>query len=145
MSITRKQVLPLLMEKAPGFEESWRKHLEWWGEKERGDFNDIAEFAQYVVDAYASSKTSELPAVFDTVERILEDGDVSAKELAVIGVLEDIQTIACNRPFGPNAFVKWLGPLSREAWTEIDQLWRAGGGSLAGVLRVEKKSRSKPQ
>jgi len=42
MSITKKEVLPLLMEKAPGFEESWRKHLEWWGEKERGDFNDIA-------------------------------------------------------------------------------------------------------
>jgi len=145
MSITKKDVLPWLMEKAPGFEESWRKHLEWWGEKERGDFNDIAEFAQYVVDSYASGKTSELPGVFASVEQVLEDGDASAKELAVIGVLEDIQTIASHQPFGANAFVRWLGPLSREAWTEIDKLWRAGGGSLAGVLRVEKQLRSKPK
>jgi hypothetical protein len=67
MSITRKQVLPLLMETTPEFEESWRKHLAWWGEKERGDFNDVAAFAQHVVDSFTAGKTSELPAVFAAV------------------------------------------------------------------------------
>src|SRR5688572_9524954 len=107
MSITRKQVLPLLMEATPGFEESWRKHLAWWGEKERGDFNDVAEFAQYVVESFTAGKTSELPAVFAALERILVEGDASAKELAVIGVLEDIQPIASHRPFGFKAFEEW--------------------------------------
>jgi hypothetical protein len=139
MSITRKQVMPLLMEAAPAFEESWRKHLEWWGDQERGDFNDVAEFAHYLVQSYAAGRTSELPPVFSTVEQILQDGDASAKELATIGVLEDIQTIASHEPFGGCAFVRWLGPLSLEAWAEIDKLWNSSGNSLMGVLRVEKK------
>jgi hypothetical protein len=82
MSITRKQVIPLLREAAPGFEESWHKHLAWWGEKERGDFNDAGELAPYVFDSITSDKTSELPAVFAMIERILAEGDASAKELA---------------------------------------------------------------
>jgi hypothetical protein len=136
LRITRKQVMPLLMKAAPGFEESWREHLKWWDGEERGDFNDIAEFAHYLVRSYAAGELSELPAVFATVERILQGGTDSAKELVATGLLEDIQTIASHESFGADAFVKWLGPLSSEAWSEIDRLWRAGGGSLPGVVRL---------
>jgi hypothetical protein len=76
-------------------------------------------------------------------ETIIREGDDTARDAATIGVLEDIQTIASNRPFGAAAFEGWLGPLSRQAWEEIDRLWRAGGGSLAGVIRLESRLRSK--
>lgn len=131
--------MPLLLEAAPGVSETWREHLEYWGSEDRGPYTDLGAFAGYLVQSFGSGSTSEFGAVFDVVEQILRDGDESAKQLATIGVLEDIQTIASHESFGAEAFVKWLGPLSREAWDQIDRLWRAGNGSLAGVLRVEGK------
>ena len=139
MGITKDQVMPLLLEAAPGFDPAWRKHLAWWGGKERGAYNDVAEFAHYVVESYAASETAEFEAVFATVERVVREGDTQARDLATIGLLEGIQTIASHHPFGASVFAKWLGPLSGQAWQEIEQLWRAGGGSLAGVVRLENR------
>jgi hypothetical protein len=64
----------------------------------------MAEFARYVVESLAAGRASELPAVFEAIERILEHGDASAKELVIVGALEDIQTISSHQPFGPRAF-----------------------------------------
>ena len=143
ITITRTQVMPLLREAAPGFEDAWRKHLETWGDEERGHFIDASEFANYVVRSCRDGNTSELAAVFAVIERILQNGDTQAKELAAIGVLEDIQTIASNEGFERDAFEGWLGPLSKKRWAEIDELWCVGGGSLAGVLRYENELRSR--
>jgi hypothetical protein len=93
-----------------------------------------------VVDSFAAGEKLELPAVFERIERILAEGDASARELATVGALEDIQNISSHQPFGPQAFEPWLGPRSREAWAEINRLWQAAGGSLMDVIRYEKNS-----
>jgi hypothetical protein len=142
MPIGVDDVIPTLLAAAPGFQETWQRHLEWWGGEERGIFNDASEVASYVVESYAEGDTVELPALFAALERILREGDEAARAAAMVGVLEDIQTLASNRPFGPTVFERMLGPLSRRAWAEIDRLWRAGGGSLAGVIRLELRARS---
>lgn len=98
----------------------------------------MAVFAQHTVDNYANGITAECGPLFAAIERILEIGDEDAIGLAVTGVLEDIQTISTHHPFGPAVFEPWLGPKSRQAWAETDALWRAGGGSLAGVIRHER-------
>jgi hypothetical protein len=142
MPIGRDEVIPTLLAAAPGFQETWQRHLAWWEGEERGIFNDASEFASYVVESYAEGDTAELPALFAALERILREGDEAARAAATVGVLEDIQTLACHRPFGPAVFERMLGPLSRRAWAEIDRLWRAGGGSLAGVIRLELRASS---
>jgi len=103
-------------------------------------FLDMAVFAEHIVDNYANGATAECGPLFEAVERILEEGDQQARELAVTGVLEDIQTISTHHPFGPAVFEVWLGPKSRQVWAEIDAQWRAGGGSLAGVIRLERST-----
>lgn len=129
--------MPLLLEACPLFEPAWRQHLEWWKGEEPGIFNDTGEFAVYLVESYGRGETSEFERAFSTVERILREGDDEARGAASVGVLESVQVSATHHPFGPGAFLQWLGPLGRKAWFEIDELWRAGGGSLAGVLRAE--------
>jgi hypothetical protein len=141
--ISRRQVLTLLRDAAPGFDDSWRKHRESWGGQEPGDFNDAAALAHYLVRCYAAGQTAELPVVFGAIERILREGDDDARELAAFGVLEDIQTLATHEPFGPQAFELWLGPAGQKAWAEIGALWQAGGGSLMGVLRLEAEHRGR--
>ena len=136
--ITGTQVVFLLLEACPSARPRWEEHLAWWKGEDAGAFNDVAVFAHHIVDSYSNGLTDEYPAFFAAVERILEEGDEQARRLASIGALEDIQTISTHRTFGPAAFVGWLGPKSRAAWDEIDAVWRAGGGSLMGVVRLER-------
>jgi hypothetical protein len=143
VAIGRDEVIPSLLAAAPGFQAAWQEYLKSWDREDRGIYTDAGEFAHYVVRSYADGNTAEFNAIFTTLETILREGDDTARDAATIGVLEDIQTIASNRPFGAAAFEGWLGPLSRQAWEEIDRLWRAGGGSLAGVIRLESRLRSK--
>jgi len=137
MAFRQDQVVPLLLETCPGCLARWDAHLARWGGQERGVFNDAAIVAHYVVDSYASGETDEFDGLFATIEEILLAGDDDARGVAAVGILETIQTIATHHAFGPEAFVPWLGPSSKSAWVKLDELWRAGGGSLAGVLRYQ--------
>jgi len=138
--ITKAEVMPLLLQACPGFAPRWQEHLAYSGEGDRGIFNDTSEFALYVVDSYAQGNVSEFADLFSLLERILRDADEEARRIATVGVLESIQVRASNETFGAQPFVQWLGPLSRQAWQEIANRWRKGGGSLAGVIRVESRN-----
>ena len=137
-TITRTQVVALLLEASPSARPAWEEHLASWKGEQAGDFNGAAVFAHHIVDCYANEATADFGALFATLERILCEGDEEARSLAAFGVLEDVQTVSSHRPFGPDVFVEWLGPKSRDAWDQIAALWRAGGGSLAGVTRYER-------
>ena len=137
--ITKNDVMPTLLEACPGFVPMWTEHLKWWDAETRGIYNDTAELASYLVLSYERGDTSEFKAVFDTIEQILRDGDEEARGAAAVGVLESVQVQASHYDFGPSVFLEWLGPLSRQAWGEIEALWDAGGGSLAGVVRLERR------
>ncbi|SRR6266567_4506537 len=136
--ITEKEVMPLLLAACPGFELAWQEHLAWWKGQECGSYNDAAEFAHYLVESYERGETSEFPAAFATVERILNEGDENARGVAAVGVLEDIQTIA-SHSCGADVFVEWLGPTSRATWAEIEHVW-AGKHSLMDVIRGERRA-----
>ena len=135
--ITKPEVVPMLLEVCPTVRARWAEHLAAWKGEEAGSFNDVSLIAHHIVDSYAHGVTAEFAPLFTLVERIIEEGDEQARQLATIGVLEDIQVISTHHPFGPDAFLQWLGPRSREAWDQIEALWASGGGSLAGVVRVE--------
>ena len=129
--------MPLLLEACPGFHSNWQAHLDWWEGEESGAYNDTAEFARYIVESYEKGQISEFPNAFATIERILNEGDQESRDIAGLGVLECLQTIGSNRPFGEGVFVQWLGPASQHAWREIEQVWE-GKQSLADVIRAEK-------
>ena len=136
--ITESRVVPLLLEACPTARTAWDEHLASWKGEAAGGFNDVNVFAHHVVTSYARGVTDECADLFSVVERILADGDEEARSLAALGVLEDVQTISTHHPFGPDAFIRWLGPLSLQAWNQIEAQWRAGGGSLMGVVRLER-------
>ena len=135
----KNDVMPALLAACPGFEPMWAEHLKWWGDEERGIYNDTSELATYLVQSYERMATSEFRAAFDTIEQILREGDEEARSAAALGVLESVQVQASHYAFGPSVFVEWLGPLSRQAWRDIEALWDAGGGSLSGVVRLERQ------
>jgi predicted transcriptional regulator len=140
--ITKPQVMPLLIEACPGFQPTWQAHLEWWKGEEPGAYNDTAEFARYLVESFESGQTSEFPAAFAAIEKILNEGDQESRDIAGYGVIESLQTIGSNHSCGEDVFIQWLGPTSRRAWAEIEKMWE-GKSSLADVIRAEVRAKEK--
>jgi hypothetical protein len=128
--------MPLLLAACPGFKLVWEKHLAYWDGVAPGAFIDAAEFARYIVESYERNDRSEFPVAFAVIERVLNEGDRQARDIAGIGILEDIQTIA-SHSCGGNVFVEWLGPTSRVAWAQIAKTWE-GKRSLMDVIRAER-------
>jgi hypothetical protein len=139
--LQRHQVIPLFLERCPGFLPTWKKHKALWQGQEAGIFNDLGEFATYIVDSYEAHDIGPVVAAFEIAEQLLSDGDEEVRGVAEIGFLETVQIIASNRPFGPEVFTQWLGPKSKDAWAEIIEMWR-GKRSLMEVIRAEKASQS---
>ena len=136
---------PKLIEKflllCPEFRAKWDEHVAYWGDQERGEYTDIAEFAHFLVDSYAHQRTESFPRIFSEIERLLTEGDPNVKELVSVGLLEDIQTIASHHEFGSEAFTRWLEPTSRQVWYEIAKMWE-GKSSLSDVIREEQQRRN---
>jgi hypothetical protein len=137
-------VIPKFLDVCPAFRPRWEQHLSYWHGEPAGDYNDIVKLAHFVVEAYARGDTSCLPAIFQLAEEFLVSGHPKQKEIVTLGLLEDIQTIASHHEFGPDAFVPYLGPLSRESWAQIARTWE-GKHSLMDVLRAEAQREKPPQ
>lgn len=117
-------VVPAFMTVCPAAASAWREHLEFWGdETDRGHYNDAAVIAHHLADSLERGELSEFPAAFALLERCLAEGDAAVREFVMIGLIETMQNIASHRPFGPDVFVEWLGPLSRAAWDEVRGWW----------------------
>lgn len=137
--IQKPQVMPLILARCPAFIPTWEKHQAFWQGEEAGIYNDLGEFATFIVDTYPQQETETIVAAFRAIEEFLVDGDEEVQTAAAIGFLEDIQTIASNRPYGAAVFVQWLGPKSKGAWAEIEEMWR-GKSSLMDVIRAERRA-----
>ena len=137
---TEEELMPLVLKIAPGFKQRWQEHLEYWGNEKAGIYNDIAEFAHYVVDSYENGDTCWYEDFFQFVERLIVNGNEEKKELTIIGFLEDIQTIASWKSHKGKVFIKWLGPKSKDAWNQLYKLW-SKYGSLANIIRSEKSQK----
>ena len=109
---------------------------EWEGETEAVPYLGAAVFSRHIVDRYESGDTSTYSEGFDVIEQLIVEGSEDVRGLATVGILEGIQNIASWTPFGPEVFRKWLGARSKEAWDELNIVWK-GKNNLADVVRAE--------
>lgn len=143
--IQKAQVIRLILAKCPWFTPTWEKYRTLWRREEAGIDNDMAEFATFIVNCYAQQDTEPVVAAFGVIEELLVDGDEEVRTAAAIGFLEDVRNIASWRPVGSDVFIQWLGPQSKLAWAEIEEMWR-GRTSLADVVRAEQAAaKNKPK
>ncbi|MGI8855887.1 MAG: DUF7674 family protein [Thermomicrobiales bacterium] len=135
--INKTQVIPLLLAACPEFYSRWEKHLAYWGDDERGPYTDIAQFAHFLVEGVRNNQTDCFISAFQSLERLIVEGDEEVRGVLTIGLLEDVQNIASHSG-GYDIFLPWLGPETRRAWVEIERMWE-GKHSLMDVLRAERQ------
>ena len=137
--IQEDEIVPRLLQACPSAGSAWNEHLAWWGGQERGIYNDTAIFAHHLNAALKAGDTREFAAFFGALEDFLADGSSDTKTVAVIGIIETLQNVASHGPAGYQPFEKWLKPLSRQAWADVERMW-SGKESLMDVIRSERRS-----
>jgi hypothetical protein len=137
MALQPDDMISLLLNACPTAKPAWIEHLADWPDETPGQFLNMAVFARHIVQCDTDSQSTEFPAFFELVERFIADGTDEVRGLAVVGLLEDLQTIASHFPQGTTRLEPLLGPLSRKAWNELIGLWD-GKSSLMDVIRTQK-------
>ena len=67
----------------PAFQTRWDKRHEFWVGKEAGIYNDLAEFAHFIVDdAHPSPDITPVDAAFALMEKFFEEGDQEVRDAA---------------------------------------------------------------
>ena len=135
--IQRGHIVPRLLHACPSARTAWDEHIARWGGQERGIYNDTAIFVHHVNAALQAGVSREFTAFFGALEDFLADGDSDTK-VAVIGIIETLQNVASHEPPGYQTFERWLGPLSRQAWVDVERMW-SGKESLMDVIRSEQQ------
>lgn len=133
-----KPILSTLVQSFPDFLPRWREHIAYWGGEPAGAYNDMSEFARFVIeDLYDQDRRDEVKRVFQVFDGLLDGSDEETTGLIAVGFFESLQNIASWKPYGYRAFEEFLGARSMQLWREIEAIWE-GKSSLADVIRAER-------
>jgi hypothetical protein len=108
--------------------------------EEASDRRFLAELGNHIVDLFEAGRPQYLQPAFNLAERLISRGTEEERQAAIVGFLETVQNVASHRQCGATAFTVYLGPLSRTAWTELNEIWK-GKTSLAEVVASETGAR----
>lgn len=123
-----RRVARTLLAACPSIAAKWAEHLAEWAPDQPPVYIDAMMFSGHLVDLVEAGETTELPAVFEAIERLLRDDDRGVQYLVTFGLLEGIGNIAANRHDWTFAgrFRGWMGPQTEAAWDEVHRLWGTG-------------------
>jgi hypothetical protein len=131
-------VIPIFLKACPEWQINLDEERADWGEESPGLYNEISVLAHFIVDSYKNGNVKDFPKIFNTLELIIQEGNDQARDLVIVGLIEDIQNISSWEDFGYDVFIKWLGEESLKEWHHIEKIWE-GKTSLSDVIREEKK------
>lgn len=121
-------IVPHFATICPSFADVWRAHRE-SPEWEPLPFVDVGQFARHLVSLYRSRHTSELPATFAEIERLLTT-EPQLRDLLVVGLLEGIQNHVGNAGLSANVLSGYMGAHTLEAWDDLNGFWGQVHASL---------------
>lgn len=85
----------------------------------------VGQLVRHLLILNLAGDTHPVDALFELVEEMIREGEPYVGELAVIGVIEDMQNTNLH-PAGssPDDFIRYLRPWSRWYWEEVDLFWQ---------------------
>jgi hypothetical protein len=116
-------IVPRLLKAMPTIKDRWVAYLKYWDGRSEGDYLDMSEFAQHLVEKLRAGETSEFPTLFQAVEDLYRQDDDVIDEVLTVGLLEDIQNVAANTGVQSSRFRQWLGPITTNRWELLHRDW----------------------
>jgi hypothetical protein len=116
--ITKEQVIPMILEACPSFQESWEK-----SDDKELPYVIMGDLARHLLKQYRNQQTCEFNPLCEVIERLHADGDDEVREFATVGILEGVQTVWGHSEIDPDKFTAFLLPESQKAWSELNDCW----------------------
>jgi hypothetical protein len=114
--LEKQHAISHLLREFPQFRSRWEQDRKNW----QCEF-DMSSFVRFVIDdLYEKGHFQQVRAAFELIELFLTDGSDEVRELAALGFLEALQTAASWKPYGGDAWVRFLRPESRDVWNKLD-------------------------
>jgi hypothetical protein len=117
IAYVREGVPRLLIAASPSFEKS-AEWTEFWNDFGADvdvlDYLLVSGFVRHLINLKLADETGEIDAIFELVEQMHIRGDSYVRELATVGILEDLQNTNLHHDgTSPADFVKYLRPVSK--------------------------------
>jgi hypothetical protein len=124
--IVKADLMALMLDACPTFVPAWQAFLDEWDDALEGLplYVALGDLARHLIGLFERGDLSEMPAVFQVVERWHVDGDAYVREAASVGLLEDLQNLNLHTEnITPSQFRRLLGPESLQCWDEVAASW----------------------
>ena len=121
-----------------GFEDSLIAYRNSGGVMDEG-FNVMAELAGWVVRQAKEGDFTCFSELFEDYEAILSDATPDARQVLVIGFMEDLHNLMVRflkpaEQINPDVLLKYLGPKSRAEWFSQVRFYLQRGETWPGQL-----------
>ena len=93
------------------------------GALETGHYIVLAELANHLVDKKRAGQTDGFDDLFNVVETLLGGASPDARDLIIVGFLEDIQNVWLNAGGDLASWTRWLGSSTASAWAALIKMW----------------------
>lgn len=132
--LTRKQIIPLLIEASPSLLAVREEHVRYY-EEEEILCNALGEFATHLFHQFQQNQTADFPAIGKVIERCLAEGDDDVDTVISFGLPEDIQNVWGNNDVDPELFVQYLLPKGLKRWQDVNAFWEGRSPNLPDIVR----------
>lgn len=123
-TITKNNVIPLLIKACPSFKKKLETYLKDEKDNERLLYAELGEFARHLIELHKQGTTNEFDSTFKAIEDLHVNGNHYVKEAATIGLFEGIQNNASHDDtFDAEVFIKFLHPVSLKQWNNLNDFW----------------------
>jgi len=121
--LEKRQLISQVLHEFPQF----RKRAD-TGSRRSGDdakaYLDLALFVRFLTDdLYEKENYQQVRAAFEQMEEFLRSGTAEVREWVALGFLETLRAAASWKPYGSDAFIRFLPPESRRIWAKLDAAW----------------------
>jgi len=117
--ISKRELFEPLLLTIGGFQNSWNAFLNEWEDEIDPPYSLLMQdLAQYISLLIKESKHDELIRIFQALELWHIKDNSHVKELATIGLLEDLQSTSISKQVEP-----FLLPESKRMWLKINEFW----------------------
>jgi len=110
---------------SPSFQPTWDDFASEWKNAPDGLplYLILGDLARHIATLHRNGQVAELRAIFQVVEEWHLHGDAYVKEVATVGLLEDLQNTNVVGDGVPLRLVAYLGPESARWWRKVEAFW----------------------
>lgn len=124
------QAIELLLSSSHGINSCWTSFIkEEYGNEyaeNREDLIDVITLVDYIVGKLKEGDTDDFRSFFAAIEQILENGDDTARELMIVGIIEGLQNnCGLENIEYHTTFNQWLMPKTKKTWDGLIYLWES--------------------